>query len=143
MYVIILEMFFFSQKKMHLQERLWKIAAAAQLGHQTAFTCRSRFEKLNRQLETKILSHRIAKAVMQFWHSAKLLLDNDLGINCIVGCVESGKVDANEALRDQRRNSNMVLIIFSVLFALSTKETVLFEFDHCIARFLQLYEFSF
>ncbi|RZB60285.1 Chromatin modification-related protein EAF1 A [Glycine soja] len=89
------------------QERLWKIAAAAQLGHQTAFTCRSRFEKLNRQLETKILSHRIAKAVMQFWHSAKLLLDNDLGINCIVGCVESGKVDANEALRDQRRNSNM------------------------------------
>ncbi|KAG5042723.1 hypothetical protein AAZX31_03G073400 [Glycine max] len=89
------------------QERLWKIAAAAQLGHQTAFTCQSRFEKLNKQLGTKILSHRIAKAVMQFWHSAELLLDNDLGINCIVGCVESGKVDANEALRDQRRNSNM------------------------------------
>ncbi|KAL2319251.1 hypothetical protein Fmac_028220 [Flemingia macrophylla] len=91
------------------QERLWKIAAAAQLGHQAAFTCRSRFEKLNRQLGTKVLSHRIAKAVMQFWHSAELLLDNNLGIDCIVDCVESGKVDANEALRDQRRNFNMML----------------------------------
>ncbi|KAK7389407.1 hypothetical protein VNO78_24425 [Psophocarpus tetragonolobus] len=83
------------------QERLWKITAAAQLGRQAAFTCRSRFEKLNKQLGTKILSHRIAKAVMQFWHSAEVLLDNDLG------CVESGKVDANESLRDQRRNCNM------------------------------------
>ncbi|XP_029127564.1 chromatin modification-related protein EAF1 B isoform X2 [Cajanus cajan] len=89
------------------QERLWKISAAAQLGHQATFSCRSRFEKLNRQLGTKFLSHRIAKAVMQFWHSAELLLDNDLGIDCIVDCVESGKVDAHEALRDKRRNFNM------------------------------------
>ncbi|XP_068479733.1 chromatin modification-related protein EAF1 B-like isoform X5 [Phaseolus vulgaris] len=91
------------------QERLWKISAAAQLGHQTAFTCMSRFEKLNKQLETKFLSHKIAKAVLQFWHSAELLLDNDLDINCIVGCVESGNVDANEATRDQRRNYNTLL----------------------------------
>jgi len=103
----------------------------------------SRFEKLNKQLETKFLSHKIAKAVLQFWHSAELLLDNDLDINCIVGCVESGNVDANEATRDQRRNYNTLLVIFSVLLTLSTKETVLFEFGLCIARLLLLYEFSF
>ena len=54
---------------------------------------------------------------MQFWHSAELLLDSDVpGINCIVGSVESGNIDANEASRDQRRNSDMVLVIFFVLF---------------------------
>lgn len=93
----------------------------------------SRFEKLNKQLETRVLSHKIAKAVMQFWQSAELLLDND---------VEN--VDANEAIRDQRRNYNMLPpVIFSVLLILSTKETMLFEFGLCIARFLLLYEFSF
>ncbi|XP_027907762.1 chromatin modification-related protein EAF1 B-like isoform X3 [Vigna unguiculata] len=91
------------------QERLWKIAAAGQLGHQAAFTCMSRSVKLDKQLETKVLSHKIAKAVMQFWHSAELLLDNDLDINCILGCVKSGNVDANEAMRDQRRNYNVLL----------------------------------
>ncbi|XP_052723989.1 chromatin modification-related protein EAF1 B isoform X4 [Vigna angularis] len=90
------------------QERLWKTAAAAQLGHQAAFTCMSRFEKLNKQLETKVLSHKIAKAVMQFWHSAELLLDNDLDSNCILGCVKSKNVDANEDIREQRRNFNVL-----------------------------------
>ncbi|XP_057457383.1 chromatin modification-related protein EAF1 B-like isoform X2 [Lotus japonicus] len=88
------------------QERLWKITAAAQLGHRVAFTCRQRVEKLNKHLGVKTLSHRISKAVMQFWHSAELLLDNDdPAINSIVGCVESAKVDANEASRDQKGNS--------------------------------------
>jgi len=81
----------------------------------------SRFERLHKQLGTKILSHKIAKAVLQFWHSAELLLDNDLHINCIVGCVESGNVDAHEAMRDQRKNHNTLLVIFSVLLTLSTK----------------------
>ncbi|KAJ1409572.1 Helicase/SANT-associated domain [Sesbania bispinosa] len=99
------------------QERLWKISAAAQLSHQAAFTCRLRIEKLDKHLGLKILSHKIAKAVMQFWHSAELLLDNDgPDNNCSVGCVESGKVDTHEASRNQRRNSNMVVVIFFVHF---------------------------
>lgn len=61
----------------------------------------------------KILSHTMAKAVMQFWHSVELLLDNDVpDHNCIGGSVESGKVDSNEASKDKRRNSNTVLVIF-------------------------------
>nr|KYP63473.1 Helicase SRCAP [Cajanus cajan] len=60
------------------QERLWKISAAAQLSHQASCTSRLRFEKQNKHLGVKTLSHNMAKAVMQFWHSIELLLDNDV-----------------------------------------------------------------
>ncbi|GAU18248.1 hypothetical protein TSUD_175900 [Trifolium subterraneum] len=90
------------------QERLWKTTAAAQLCHQASFTSRLKFEKQNKNLEMKILCHSMAKAVMQFWHSVELLLDNDVpDHNCIGGAVESEKVDSNEASRDKRKNSEM------------------------------------
>ncbi|KAI5404651.1 hypothetical protein KIW84_051706 [Lathyrus oleraceus] len=60
------------------QERLWKTTAAAQLCHQVSFTSRLRFEMQNKNLEMKMLSHTVAKAVMQFWHSVELLLDKDV-----------------------------------------------------------------
>ncbi|XP_004514270.1 chromatin modification-related protein EAF1 B-like isoform X2 [Cicer arietinum] len=89
------------------QERLWKAAAAAQLCHQASFTSRLRFEKQNKNLEMKILSHTMAKAVMQFWNSVEQLLDKDVSDhNCIGGSVEE-KVDSNEAFRDKRKNSQM------------------------------------
>ncbi|XP_061353506.1 chromatin modification-related protein EAF1 B-like isoform X2 [Gastrolobium bilobum] len=90
------------------QERLWKITAAAKLCHQASFTSRLRFEKQNKHLGMKILSHNMAKAVMQFWHSVELLLDNDVpDRNCIGGSVESGKVVSIEASGDMRRNFDM------------------------------------
>lgn len=88
------------------QERLWKTTAAAQLCHQASFTSRLRFEKQNKNLEMKILSHTMAKAVMQFWHSVELLLDKNVpDHNCIGVSVEHEKVDSNEASRDKRKNS--------------------------------------
>jgi hypothetical protein len=61
----------------------------------------------------KILCHSMAKAVMQFWHSVELLLDKDVpDHNCIGGAVESEKVGSNEASRDERKNSEMVRVIF-------------------------------
>lgn len=66
---------------------------------------------------------------MQFWHSAELLLDNDdPAINSIVGCVESAKVDANEASRDQKGNSYVVLVIFFVHLYSIHNLTLLYEF---------------
>ncbi|TKY66125.1 Chromatin modification-related protein EAF1 A [Spatholobus suberectus] len=92
------------------QERLWKITAAAQLSHQAFFTSRLRFEKQSKHLGVKILSHNMAKAVMQFWHSIELLLDNDVpDHNCIDGSVESGNIDSNVASGDKRSNSETVL----------------------------------
>ncbi|XP_058756979.1 chromatin modification-related protein EAF1 B-like isoform X4 [Vicia villosa] len=91
------------------QERLWKTTAAAQLCHQASFTSRLRFETQNKNLEMKMLSHTMAKAVMQFWHSVELLLDKDVpDHNCDRGSVESKKIDSNEASRDKRKNSEMV-----------------------------------
>ncbi|XP_028214142.1 chromatin modification-related protein EAF1 B-like isoform X3 [Glycine soja] len=90
------------------QERLWKITAAAQLSHQATFTSRLRFEKQSKHLGVKILSHNLAKAVMQFWNSIELLLDNDVpDCNCIDDSVESGNIDSNEASGDKRSNSKM------------------------------------
>lgn len=91
------------------QERLWKTTAAAQLCHQASFTSRLRFEMQNKNLEMKMLSHTMAKAVMQFWHSVELLLDKDVhDHNSVGGSVESKIVDSNEASRDKRKNSEMV-----------------------------------
>lgn len=68
----------------------------------------------------KILSHTMAKAVMQFWHSVELLLDKDVpDHNCIGVSVEHDKVDSNEASRDKRKNSEKVLVIFFDLFIIS------------------------
>ncbi|KAE9622154.1 putative nucleoplasmin ATPase transcription factor MYB-HB-like family [Lupinus albus] len=90
------------------QERLWKLTAASQLCHRASITSRLRVEKQNKLLGRKILSHSMAKAVMQFWHSVELLLDNDdHGCSCIGGSVESGKDDSNDASGDKRRNSDM------------------------------------
>ncbi|XP_027353574.1 chromatin modification-related protein EAF1 B-like isoform X2 [Abrus precatorius] len=90
------------------QERLWKIAAAAQLSHQASFTARLRFEKQSKHHGVKILSHNMAKAVMEFWHSIELLLDDDVpDHNCIYGSVESAKIESSEASGEKRRNSEM------------------------------------
>lgn len=58
----------------------------------------------------KILSHSIAKAVMQFWHSVELLLVRDN--NCIGSSNESGQVDSNEASGDKTRSSDMLQVIY-------------------------------
>ncbi|KAK7293095.1 hypothetical protein RJT34_15956 [Clitoria ternatea] len=81
------------------QERLWKITAAAQLCHQASLTSRLRFEKQSKNLGVKILAHNMAKAVMQYWHSIELLLDNDV-------LDYNGKIDSSEVSGD-KRNSEM------------------------------------
>ncbi|KAK7373646.1 hypothetical protein VNO80_07061 [Phaseolus coccineus] len=88
------------------QERLWKITAAAQLSQQASFTSRLRLEKQSKHLGVKILSHNMAKAVMQFWNSIELpLVNNDH--NSIDGSVSSLNIDSNEASRDRRSNFEM------------------------------------
>ncbi|XP_019413028.1 PREDICTED: chromatin modification-related protein EAF1 B-like isoform X2 [Lupinus angustifolius] len=90
------------------QERLWKLTAAAQLCHRASITSRLRVEKQNKLLGRKILSHSMAKAVMQFWHSVELLLNNDDNdCSLIGGSVESGKDNSNDASGDKRRDSDM------------------------------------
>ncbi|GFQ02709.1 helicase srcap [Phtheirospermum japonicum] len=49
------------------QERVWKIAAAAQISSRAAFTCHLRKQENNFHLEAKKVAHTLAKSVTQFW----------------------------------------------------------------------------
>ncbi|KAK4441008.1 Chromatin modification-related protein EAF1 B [Sesamum alatum] len=53
------------------QERVWKIAAAAQIGSRAAFTCRLRKQEKSSGMEAKKVAHTLAKSVMEFWHSVE------------------------------------------------------------------------
>ncbi|KAL3604721.1 hypothetical protein D5086_005580 [Populus alba] len=59
------------------QERLWKMTAAAQICRRIAFTSRLRVEEQNHHLKLKNIAYSLAKAVMQFWHSAEVYLSNN------------------------------------------------------------------
>ncbi|XP_020218821.1 chromatin modification-related protein EAF1 B isoform X2 [Cajanus cajan] len=120
------------------QERLWKISAAAQLSHQASCTSRLRFEKQNKHLGVKTLSHNMAKAVMQFWHSIELLLDNDVPDHkCIDGSVESGNIDSNVATGDKRSNSEMELETIKYLDGQNQTKHVAHKVHTYALRFLK------
>ncbi|KAF5954653.1 hypothetical protein HYC85_007509 [Camellia sinensis] len=63
------------------QERLWKITAAAQVCHRIASTSRLRFEEQNLRWKQKKVAHTLAKAVMEFWHSAEEI-SKELELEC-------------------------------------------------------------
>lgn len=93
------------------QERLWKMTAAAQICHRVAFTSRLRSKEQNQRYKLKKVALNLAKAVMQFWHSAEVLLNND---NPTVGpkasrqdLVGSTNDDVIEVSEDKETSKNM------------------------------------
>ncbi|KAK9726544.1 hypothetical protein RND81_05G222400 [Saponaria officinalis] len=58
------------------QERLWKMTAAAQICRRIAFASRIRLEEQSKFLKQKSVAHALAKAVMEFWHSVRLSVEN-------------------------------------------------------------------
>lgn len=99
-----------------LKERLWKMTAAAQICHRVAFTSRLRSEEQNQRYKLKKVALNLAKAVMQFWHSAEVLLNND---NPTVGpktsrrdLVGSTSDDVIEASEDKVGNFDMLLVMY-------------------------------
>ncbi|XP_022758657.1 chromatin modification-related protein EAF1 B-like isoform X2 [Durio zibethinus] len=58
------------------QERLWKMTAAAQICRRVVFTLRLKFEEQNQHRKLKRVALTIANAVMDFWHSAEVLLNS-------------------------------------------------------------------
>ncbi|GAB4830218.1 hypothetical protein Ancab_019860 [Ancistrocladus abbreviatus] len=59
------------------QERLWKMTAAFQICHRVAFASHLRLEEQSKHGKLKTIAHTMAKAVMEFWHSAEQLLEDD------------------------------------------------------------------
>ncbi|KAE8708113.1 Helicase/SANT-associated, putative isoform 2 [Hibiscus syriacus] len=58
------------------QERLWKMTAAAQICRRVAFNSRLKFEEKNQHWKLKKIALTLANAVMDFWHSAEVLLNS-------------------------------------------------------------------
>ncbi|XVE72753.1 hypothetical protein DITRI_Ditri11bG0063900 [Diplodiscus trichospermus] len=82
------------------QERLWKMTAAAQICRRVAFTSRLKFEEQNPCWKLKKVALTLANAVMEFWHSAEVLLtskDASLGPkNCSYDLVGSRATEITE-----------------------------------------------
>ncbi|XP_074268479.1 chromatin modification-related protein EAF1 A-like [Silene latifolia] len=57
------------------QERLWKMTAAAQNCRRVAFASRIRLEERNKFSNQKSVAHTLAKAVLEFWHAARLSVE--------------------------------------------------------------------
>jgi hypothetical protein len=75
-----------------------------------------RFSQQNQFWEQKRVARSLAKAVMQFWCSAEVLLNRDdpsVGQkNCNYSLVGSRTVDGNEVSKDKIGESDMVLVIY-------------------------------
>ncbi|KAJ0112465.1 hypothetical protein Patl1_01589 [Pistacia atlantica] len=102
------------------QERLWKMTAAAQICRRVAFTSRLRSEERNQRWKLKKVALTMAKAVMQFWHSAEVLLYNDdpsVQKNCWHGSTNidgnkfSGDKEASKDLDQQSPRKNIAVAI--------------------------------
>lgn len=92
------------------------MTAAAQICHRVAFTSRLKFEEQNRYWKLKRVALTLANAVMEFWHSAEVLLnskDSSLGPKkCGHDLVRSRVIEANEVSENKTAELDMVLVIF-------------------------------
>ncbi|KAB2075397.1 hypothetical protein ES319_A07G218400v1 [Gossypium barbadense] len=90
------------------QERLWKMTAAAQICRRVTFTLRLQLEEKNQYSKLRKVALILANAVMDFWHSAQVLLnsrDASLGPkNCGYDLVGS---QADEVLKNNNAELDM------------------------------------
>ncbi|GMH02497.1 hypothetical protein Nepgr_004336 [Nepenthes gracilis] len=68
------------------QERLWGMTVAAQICHSAAFAARLRPDEQSKHGKLKIVAHTLAKAVIEFWHSAEHGMDDDGKISGLEDC---------------------------------------------------------
>lgn len=103
-----------------LQERVWKMTAAAQLCHQIASASQLRFEEQDRQKKLKKLAFNFAKAVMQFWHVADMLAhggDASFDMKSDHRLEDGpGKRDDNDLHHDKSRKSQKMEVLGSAKF---------------------------
>ncbi|XP_002521085.2 chromatin modification-related protein EAF1 B isoform X1 [Ricinus communis] len=83
------------------QERLWKMTAAAQICRRVAFSSRLRVEEQHQHGKLRKVAYTLAKAVMQFWHSAEMFLNKDDRVGLKNGKDDSNSFDGNELSKDK------------------------------------------
>ncbi|XP_074282925.1 chromatin modification-related protein EAF1 B-like isoform X2 [Silene latifolia] len=104
------------------QERVWKMTAAAQICRRVALASRKRWEEQSKFSKQKGVAHTLAKAVMEFWHSASLFVENvdsPLTEKCKHE-VSSGAHEMNKASQDvlqsTRRKQDHAVYGYAVRF---------------------------
>ncbi|MFQ6620046.1 hypothetical protein Gotur_000816 [Gossypium turneri] len=107
------------------QERLWKMMAAAQISRHVAFTSRLKFEEQHQYSKLKKVALSLANAVMDFWHSAEVLLNRK---DASLGPKKSGHdlvhLPANEVPKNMTAKLDMILEILYFLSHLSVQHVM-------------------
>ena len=110
------------------------MTAAAQICRRIAFTSRLRVEEQNHRLKLKNVAYSLAKAVMQFWHSAEVYLSNNCqSVGSKNGKHEVGMFVGNEFSVNKFGDIDKVLAMFetTVSFLVYLILEAVFSFTVC------------
>ncbi|URD79462.1 HSA [Musa troglodytarum] len=75
-----------------IEERLWKISAAAQVSRWIASCGQEKFEQVNIWRKQKNVARSVAKAVMHFWNEAEVIHTGDMAPNAVHDKCESDRL---------------------------------------------------
>ena len=93
------------------------MTAAAQICRRIAFTSRLRVEEQNHHLKLKNIAYSLAKAVMQYWHSAEVYVSNSCqSVGSKNGQYELGMFVGNEFSVNNFGDIDKVLAVFETAF---------------------------
>lgn len=93
------------------------MTAAAQICRRIAFTSRLRVEEQNHHLKLKNIAYSLAKAVMQYWHSAEVYVSNNCqSVGSKNGQYELGMFVGNEFSVNNFGDIDKVLAMFETAF---------------------------
>ncbi|KAL8546567.1 hypothetical protein ACS0TY_006337 [Phlomoides rotata] len=95
------------------QERIWKVAAASQISHRVAVTCRLRKNEKNSCVHTitKRIAHTLAKAVLEFWHNVEFQVQEK----------------SQELEQPRQKNGTLSVQAYAVRFLKSNKPNIFFS----------------
>uniref|UniRef100_A0A7N0U951 Uncharacterized protein n=1 Tax=Kalanchoe fedtschenkoi TaxID=63787 RepID=A0A7N0U951_KALFE len=112
-----------------IQERLWKIAAAAQISRRAALSSHVRDQTQMPVRRMKFVAHAMAKAVMDFWHSNELLVNGKS--SCRIIATANAETEAFEdhvggppLLESQSPSKNIALKSYALRFLRYNNSTV-------------------
>ncbi|KAL9683509.1 hypothetical protein QQ045_015331 [Rhodiola kirilowii] len=90
-----------------MQERLWKISAAAQFGHRAALASCQRVEEKTPLINMRIVARSNARAVLQFWQSVESFVHAE---DRKKHCLDQAQLplDTQEAVEDQTEESKII-----------------------------------
>ena len=93
------------------------MTAAAQICRRVALTNRLRVEEQNQLRKLKRVAYTLAKAVMQFWNSAEVLLNSEDQSSSMKNCNHvSRRLDCNEFSKDNFGELDKVLLTLLCTF---------------------------